>query len=148
MGSALIVLSACGQTGPSANELVPGQAEYLRWCASCHGNAGEGKAPAFPPLAGSQWLDLPDRALALIVVRGLRGEIEVAGRAYRGYMPPMRHLNDQDIASILHFVIASWGGREAQLTPAQVAELRLLSADPPVPLDGLNGVMDAYERLP
>ena len=140
-GSCLLLagLTACSSDTPSDESLATGQGEYLRWCGSCHGNAGEGKPPAFPPLAGSEWLDLPDQALAMIVLHGLRGEIEVAGRTYRGYMPPMRHLPDEDVAAIIGFVLVSWGERQSLIDADQVGRLR--AGQPQTPIDGLEDLM-------
>ncbi len=132
-------LTACDGNSLPDQQLAPGQGEYLRWCGSCHGNAGEGKPPAFPPLAGSEWLELPDRALAMIVLHGLRGEIEVAGRAYRGFMPPMRHLSDEDIAVIIEFVLSSWSDREPLIDAEQVSDLR--KDQPQTPFDGYQDLM-------
>jgi mono/diheme cytochrome c family protein len=144
----LILLAGCGDDRPPPGEMAPGQEPYLRWCASCHGNAGEGKPPAFPPLAGSEWLDLSDEALALIILYGLRGEIEVAGRTYRGYMPPMQHLGDGDIAAIIGFMLSSWTDREAELDAAAVESLRHVFPGRRPPLEGWEGVQQALEELP
>jgi mono/diheme cytochrome c family protein len=137
---------ACGGEADSELVLEPGQGEYLRWCASCHGNQGEGKAPAFPPLAGSEWLAFPDQGLAMIILYGLRGEIEVAGRTYRGYMPPMTHLPDEDIAAILAFVTRRWAGRESQLSAADIARLR--QAENTRPLNARAGLEERLQAAP
>lgn len=141
------MLTACNSGAPPG-QLAEGQEPYLRYCASCHGNQGEGKPPAFPPLAGSEWMELPSEALALIVLYGLRGEIEVAGRTYRGYMPPMQHLSDEDIASLLGFAERTWSGREAGLGVADIARLRSAFAERRPPLEGMDGLMQALDELP
>ncbi|MEE4296997.1 MAG: cytochrome c [Wenzhouxiangella sp.] len=143
----LVVLTACNSSTPPT-QLAEGQEPYLRYCASCHGNQGEGKPPAFPPLAGSEWMELPSEALALIVLYGLRGEIEVAGRTYRGYMPPMQHLSDEDIAALLGFAERAWAGREAGLGVADIARLRTAFTQRRPPLEGLDGLMRALDELP
>jgi len=144
----MLGLSACGDGRSVGVERAEGEVSYLRWCASCHGQAGEGRPPSFPPLAGSEWLELPDEALALIVLHGLRGPIEVAGRSYRGYMPPMQHIADEDIALILRYTLATWGSRESTLDAAAVAGLRTaLADDQRGPLVGLEGLEAALERL-
>jgi mono/diheme cytochrome c family protein len=142
-----LLLTGCGDDRPPAGELAEGQEPYLRWCAQCHGNQGEGKPPAFPPLAGSEWLDLPDEALALIVLYGLRGPIEVAGRSYNGYMPPMQHLRDADIADLIGYMLSAWGGRESGLSEADVAGLRGAFQGRRPPLSGLEGVEDALDEI-
>lgn len=140
----LLILGGCGEP-VDPGEMAPGQEPYLRHCASCHGNSGEGKPPAFPPLAGSEWLDLGPQAMALIVLNGLRGEIEVAGRTYRGFMPPMRHIDDEEIAALIGFIEHAWAGREPDLDAADIARLRSdrLTRQP---LDGLDGVIGALEE--
>lgn len=75
----------------------------------------------------------------MIVLHGLRGEIEVAGRTYRGYMPPMRHLPDEDIAAIIGFVLASWSERQSQIDADQVGRLR--TGQPQTPIDGREDLM-------
>ncbi len=143
-----LALIGCGDGNSLPDELAPGQEPYLRWCASCHGNAGEGKPPTFPPLAGSEWLDLPDEGLAMIILYGLRGEIEVAGRTYRGYMPPMQHLSDQDIAEVVVFMVDQWGDRESDFDVNEVRQLREAFQGRRPPLDGWDGVQEALGELP
>jgi len=121
---AALLLVACGEAPDSGAELEVGQAPYLRYCASCHGQQGEGRLPSFPPLAGSEWLEYDAGALTAIVLLGLRGEIEVAGRRYAGYMPPMRHVEDADIAAIIGFIKRRWGSAEADWSGADVSALR------------------------
>lgn len=147
LGAFLVALTGC-DTASDRVELAEGQEPYLRYCASCHGNQGQGKAPAFPPLAGSEWMELPSEALALIVLYGLRGEIEVAGQTYRGYMPPMQHLTDEDVAGLLGFAERTWSGREPVLSSSDIAALRTALPDQRGPLEGLDGVMQALDELP
>lgn len=142
----VLALSACSDDQPLL-ELAPGQELYLRHCASCHGNHGEGRPPAFPPLAASEWMELSSEALALIVLLGLRGEIEVAGRTYRGYMPPMQHISDQDIAALLGFVEREWSNREPRLSAADVAGIRGAFSGRRPPLEGKEGLMQALKEL-
>jgi mono/diheme cytochrome c family protein len=140
------VLAGCQSEPDAPITLEPGQGEFLRWCGSCHGNSGEGKAPAFPPLAGSEWLEFPDRGLAMIILYGLRGEIEVAGRTYRGYMPPMTHLPDEDIEAILAYVTRTWAGRQSTLSVSDIAALR--EAEDTRPLNGREGLESRLEAAP
>jgi mono/diheme cytochrome c family protein len=119
----------------------------LRYCASCHGNQGEGKPPTFPPLAQSEWLALGPDALGLIVLYGLRGEIEVAGQTYRGYMPPMQHISDEEIAQLLSYMNDAWVEDGQAVSAADIARLRGAFDGPRSPLDGYEGLMDALEAL-
>lgn len=143
----ILGLTACGNEQAQL-ELAPGQELYLRHCASCHGNQGQGRPPTFPPLAGSEWMELPSEALALIVLLGLRGEIEVAGRTYRGYMPPMQHISDEGIAQLIGFTEREWSGREPRLTAADIANIRGAFDGRRPPLYRKEGLMDALAELP
>lgn len=144
---AVVYLAGCNQSTPPPIELAYGQEPYLRYCASCHGNQGLGKPPTFPPLANSEWLDLGSEALGLIVLYGLRGEIEVAGRTYRGYMPPMQHISDADIAALLTYMDQAWADGQQPMSEEDIARLRTLFEGPRAPLDGLEGLLDAMEAL-
>lgn len=142
-------LAACsGDSSEPLLELAPGQELYLRHCASCHGNQGQGRPPTFPPLAGSEWMELPSEALALIILLGLRGEIEVAGRTYRGYMPPMQHIRDDQIAELLGFTEREWAGREPGLDADDIAAIRATFGRNRPPLYRKDGVMQALAELP
>lgn len=142
-GTALL-LAACA---PPADELTEGQEPYLRFCASCHGNDGGGKAPAFPPIAGSEWLGMGPDAIALVVLGGMSGEIEVAGRTYRGYMPPMRQLSDEDIAGLLGYIGREWADWERLPDAERIAELRPLTDDQRATA-GREGLEALLERVP
>lgn len=120
----LATLSACGDPAPADPNAPPGQVEFGRYCAGCHGMQGQGRSPAFPPLAGSEWLDLPQAGLTAIVLLGLRGEIEVSGQRYAGYMPPMRHLDDAAIARLVGYIKQRWSEPDGDWTAADVAALR------------------------
>jgi len=122
--------------------LQPGEAEYVRYCATCHSADGTGRPPTFPPLAGSEWLDLGPEAVSLIILLGLRGEIEVAGLTYRGYMPTMRQLEDAEIKLILDHIDRQWADWSRVPQVEEIAELRAAVADE-VLLEG----REALERV-
>lgn len=145
---ACFVLVGCGEPSVPPGELAFGQEPYLRYCASCHGNQGQGKPPTFPPLVGSRWLSNGPEAMALIVLYGLRGEIDVQGRIYRGYMPPMQHIPDEDIAALLTYMRQSWGDTSDVVTAEEVDRLRGIFAGPRPPLNGYEGLLEALEALP
>jgi len=149
-----LTLTGCDRESREVSSvpMAQGQEPYLRFCASCHGNQGQGRPPAFPPIAGSEWMALPPEAHALIILYGLRGEIEVSGRTYRGLMPPMQHMSDQDIADVLVFIDSQWGEHLAQGEPMldaeDIAALRGALPGQRQPLYRLQGVLDAVEALP
>lgn len=146
--AATAALALAGCKGPPPSTGLAGETEYLRTCAACHGSAGEGRAPTFPPLAGSEWLDLGPDAIALIVIHGLKGEIQVAGKSYRGYMPPMHQLSDADIAAILGYIGARWGqGSSGAVDVARITQLRAHGKDQSM-ISGLKDLEARLEALP
>ena len=93
---------------------VDGKSVYAGACTACHGPDGKGASDAFPPLAGhAAQLAAADRAyLPLVVIYGLSGEIEVAGKRFNGVMPPWGHLSNEEIAAVLNLV-TGWNAGDA-----------------------------------
>ncbi len=106
-----------------------GEVLYLEKCAMCHLPAGQGAPPAFPPLAGSDWLTV-DRARTIrVVCEGLEGPIRVNGVVYNNVMPAAV-LNDEEAAAVLTYITNTWGNQAAPFTAAEVAEARKKSRFP------------------
>jgi mono/diheme cytochrome c family protein len=103
-----------------------GEQLYGLYCAACHAPDGKGATGgAFPPLAGSEWvLGNPKRSVA-IVLKGLHGPVEVAGKSYNLEMPPQGDaLGDDQIAAILNFVHKAWGNKGQEVKPELVSAAR------------------------
>jgi mono/diheme cytochrome c family protein len=102
---------------------------YNTLCIACHGPDGKG-ANGLPPLVGSEWpKGQPDRAIK-IVLNGLTGPVEVAGKAYNIEMPPQGAvLNDEKIAAALTYVRTTFAGRAGAVTADQVKAIRASVAD-------------------
>jgi mono/diheme cytochrome c family protein len=90
-----------------------GADRYAVICAACHGARGEGGEGK--PLAGSRWVTGDKDPLIRIILHGKEGV---------RLMPPMRQLNDEDVASILTFIRRSWGHQASSVRPAEVREVR------------------------
>ncbi|MCA9795437.1 MAG: multicopper oxidase domain-containing protein, partial [Candidatus Eremiobacteraeota bacterium] len=100
-----------------------GAAVFKRNCVACHQAEGQGVKGAFPPLAGSDFLNQnPDKAISA-VANGLTGEITVNGNKYNNVMPRLG-LKDEDIANVLTYVRNNWDNKGGEVTPEQVAKLR------------------------
>ena len=97
-------------------------------CVTCHQPTGLGLPVAFPPLAGSDWVNGDKDRLIKISLFGLMGEIEVNGVKFNGGMPapgtPPGSLTDQQIADVLTFVRNSWGNSASAVSPSEVSEVR------------------------
>ena len=72
-----------------------------------------------PPLEGSSWVAGPENHLIRIVLHGLRGPIEVAGKPYNQEMPGFGPiLTDEDIASLISHARKRFGVVSARLNMA------------------------------
>ncbi|HSH26666.1 MAG TPA: cytochrome c [Wenzhouxiangella sp.] len=140
------VLVGCGDATQTGQGDDPGQTAFARYCAGCHGQQGQGRPPAFPPLAGSEWLSLPPEVPGAIILLGLRGEIEVAGQTYVGYMPPMRHIDDQGVAAIVRYIQRQWSQEAPDWTAKDAAALRAELAGRRTP-EGRKGIERILEEL-
>lgn len=99
---------------------------FALYCSACHGADGAGATGgAFPPLAESPWVGGdPDRAVK-IVLHGLHGPVNVAGKTYNLEMPPQgTMLADDQIAAILTYVRSSWGNQAGPVTADLVKSIR------------------------
>lgn len=88
---------------------VDGELLYNNNCASCHQATGMGIPGVFPPLARSEWVIGDERLPVQILLRGLSGEISVAGVTYNGMMPSFGHsLSDAEIAAVASYIRSAW----------------------------------------
>jgi nitrite reductase (NO-forming) len=103
--------------------LATGQEIYQRFCMACHQPNGQGLPGIFPPLSRSDYLlEDPQRAVRGLI-QGQSGHMVVRGRSYSGFMPPVP-LNDEQIASVLSYVLNAWGNSHSPISPVQVSQER------------------------
>ncbi len=115
--------SAAPRTLSKAQRIEEGKRLYTQNCAACHQLDGKGIPGAFPPLAGSDYLlEDPTRGIHAIL-EGLEGPLTVNGQLYNSVMPAMQ-LNDEEVASVLTYVLNSWGNEGGEVSPQQVAGIR------------------------
>ncbi len=79
------------QHATSAASPDPGAATYAKNCSLCHGDQREGILPAFPPLLGIHRRMTDDKIAGLI-------------HSGKGRMPAFPHLQDAELAGLLHFL--------------------------------------------
>jgi mono/diheme cytochrome c family protein len=114
---------------PAADPMVVGKASYTLVCASCHQPTGQGLPPAFPPLAGSEWVASEERAIR-IVLYGLQGPIKVKGTEYNVAVMPATgpgsgfNLSAEKVAAVLTYVRKEWGNDFPPVSAAKVNEIR------------------------
>ena len=92
-------------------------------CVTCHMADGKGQPGSIPPLAGSTWLQDPNRTIA-ITLRGLVGPIKVNNRRYYSAMPPQLLFDDEKLADIITYVNQTWGNKVSAVTAEQVGKAR------------------------
>ncbi|MDQ3622195.1 MAG: cytochrome c [Verrucomicrobiota bacterium] len=112
-------------------------------CQACHQPSGLGMPPAFPPLAGSEWVIGSEKRLAMIVLKGLQGPIKVGNTTFNGVMPPPGGLSDKKIAAVLTYVRQEWGNKAPPITPEQIKNARAEFAGIPGPV-----LVQDLERIP
>ncbi|KFL49729.1 cytochrome Cbb3 [Burkholderia pyrrocinia] len=100
------------QSAASGNlpQVIDGGVLYTAHCAACHQTDGKGVAGAFPPLAGSEWVDGKPDMLARILLLGIDGSIGVKGNQYNGSMPAFGGtLSDAELVAVANHIRTSFG---------------------------------------
>ncbi len=106
-----------------AEKMKLGKTVYGKTCLACHQPTGKGITAAFPPLAKSDYLNEDvDRAID-IVLNGKSGEITVNGAKYNNIMTK-QVLNDQEVASVMTYILNSWDNNKQEVTEMDVARVR------------------------
>ena len=106
-------------------QVEKGKQVYMGLCFACHQPDGKGLPLAFPPLAGSDFMQADrDRAIR-VVLKGLTGPVTVNGQTINSVMPPQEAvLTDAQIADVLTYVFNSWGNTGDVFTTAKVKAIR------------------------
>lgn len=120
-----------GEKAPKTPEQLYelGKATYAQVCISCHQPNGMGLPPAFPPLAGSEWVLGSEERLVRIILHGLQGPINVKGTTYNSVMPATGpgsgfNLNAEKVAAVATYVRREWGNSAPPITEERVNAIR------------------------
>lgn len=116
----------------SMKQFAEGRQKFLVSCASCHGANGKGANRMGPPLVNSEWVLGDEKRLSLILLHGLEGPIEVAGKKYDSpeilpVMPAHSTMDDASIAAILTYIRNEWGNQASPVSRRTVGGLRVTS---------------------
>ncbi len=98
---------------------------YADHCATCHGDNGQGKAGAFPSLAGNRAVTMSNTTNLIHVVLAGGFAPATLGNPQPHGMPPYYHLlSDAEIAKLLTFIRTSWGNDAAAVTELDMVKYR------------------------
>jgi mono/diheme cytochrome c family protein len=118
---------------PSAESsllLSLGKTIYDTQCASCHGAAGLGMLPHYPPLAGNQSIQMSSSVNAIRMVLNGGYPPGTAGNPMPYGMPPFaQRLSDDEVAAVVTYIRTSWGNRGTPVSARQANELRSATLD-------------------
>lgn len=109
---------------PPTTYSTRGGLAYTQFCSDCHRPDGAGVPGVFPPLAGNPTVAAKNASTLIHIA--LTGWKTASTAAHRRVftMPAFARLHDREIADILSFVRASWGGGAGPVAEADVAALR------------------------
>lgn len=115
-----------------------GRQLYLNTCSGCHGTDGAGLARFGPPLAGSDWVLGDEKRLALILLHGMEGPVEINKRIYDApdilpSMPAHSTMDDAAITSILTYIRNEWGNNAGPVSRRLVGMTRITSQGRVIP---------------
>ena len=113
-------------TAPSAKSETeqPGKAVYKKYCLTCHQSNGSGVPGMYPPLSKGSWVGKNPNELIAIILKGLKGEIEVKGETYKNAMPPQTKITDRELANVLTYIRTNFGNNFTPITPDMVKKVR------------------------
>jgi thiosulfate dehydrogenase len=77
-----------------------------------------------PAIAGGSWVKGDGKALAMFVMTGGFGSAQRKDSANGNVMPEFRQLPDADLAEILSYIRAKFGGGASAVSAADVAAAR------------------------
>ena len=106
-----------------AERIEFGERVFAANCVACHQANGQGIPGAFPPLAGSDFLNGDKGRAIQVLLNGLEGPITVNGNTFDGVMPALS-LSDEDIANVLTFVYSQWDNSGQTVLPSEVEAAR------------------------
>jgi mono/diheme cytochrome c family protein len=127
------LIAALGVSAPALFWAAPAWAEsgemmFNEYCVGCHQVGGTGVPGEYPRLAGRVNRIASDprgRAfLAQLVLTGMSGTISVDGRKILGIMPGFDDLKDDELASVLNYVVRLEGGKDAAFKPQLLRQVR------------------------
>lgn len=105
-----------------AEQMALGKGIYEAKCKVCHQPTGLGLKPAFPPLAGSDYLLADKKRAVAQALNGSNHEIVVNGEKYNAPMPQQVGTVDSAVA-VINYVLNSFGNNGGIITADEVKDV-------------------------
>jgi mono/diheme cytochrome c family protein len=108
---------------------MPGVLLYEKHCADCHGAQGQGRANAYPALAGNRAVNqaLPNNLIHSLMNGGFGPATH--GNPLPFGMPPFQlQLGDADMAALLSHIRSAWGNHAAPVSEFDINKFRRAQA--------------------
>lgn len=138
--SALLALSASIVSAHALAQSVQyasGKGIFDTKCAVCHQAGGKGQDGLAPPLTQLPGRYAGDaagrRQLGLTVLNGMFGAITIKDKTYNFKMPSFASASDEELASVLNYVVFDLNAKHDKAKPFTAAEIKTLRA---APMDG------------
>jgi mono/diheme cytochrome c family protein len=120
-GKPVPALEVTPLTPEEEKRFAAGREIYRNICAGCHQTDGQGREKLAPGLVESHYVMADPAIAARIVLAGKEGKF--------GLMPPLGSaLDDDRIAAVLTYIRREWGHTGSPVAPADVKEVRGLTA--------------------
>lgn len=97
---------------------------YQRHCLTCHQSDGYGVPNMQPAITGGTWVRGEVTPLALFVLTGGFDSAARKDGENTNVMPPFARLTDEELAAILTYIRAAFGGGASAASAADVAQAR------------------------
>ncbi|WP_420149737.1 DUF7133 domain-containing protein [Spirosoma sp.] len=115
-----------------------GRQLYLNTCSGCHGTDGAGLNRFGPPLIASEWVVGDEKRLALILLHGMEGPVEINKKTYDQpeilpVMPAHSTMDDASLTAILTYIRNEWGNNAGPVSKRLVGMTRVTSQGRVVP---------------
>ena len=119
-----IILALCTSSIALAQSIADkGKEVYDQNCLACHQVDGSGVPMLTPSLVNAEYVQGDKVRLINVVLKGLKG-VEIGGEMYDNPMPPLVHLSDEDIASVLTYVRSNFNNMAGPIKKEEVASAR------------------------
>ena len=110
--------------------LAAGEKIYRKACMDCHGEAGEGIPPHYPPLSGNRALTMDEAVNPIRIVLNGGFAPGTSGNPRPYGMPPFSHsLNDLEVAQVVSYLRSAWGNNAPPVSSVDVNRYRNVPLD-------------------